>query len=559
MSIDIIKKQVNLFLTSETPEVMAIKGDWGVGKTYTWNQYLSEYKSDISMNRYSYVSLFGINSLDGLKFTLFENTIKKEVIGKSANLETFKDNTLSLTEKLGRKFSKFLNTTPFTKGFAPAIESLSFMSLNNTIICLDDIERKGDKLEVKEILGLILLLKEQKNCKIVLLLNDNEECIEDYKKYREKVVDLELEFLPTSEECASTAFKNKDWLSEILKEYSIKLNIRNIRVLKKIQHLAQAAHPLILDFEDEVKLQVIHSLVIFCWCFYCSKDNEEIPALNYVTKRGYRSFGLGKKEERSEKERAWDSTLQHYNYHLTDELDLEIKKAVISGFINENALLARAKDKNKQAIASKSEGSFSKAWELYHYSLENNQDDVINALFQSLKDNAEFISPLNLNGTVTLFRELGEEEKANKLIEIYIEKRKSTPGVFNLDMRVNPFSGDIQDSEIRKQFKAAWEGSFEEEDPKQVISRLAKNKGWNDNDLVCLRKLSTNEFCTLLKSTKGEILPMTIEAIQRISGYDLQQNNDPTIKESFGGALVKIASESEINKRRMKRYEVEIN
>nr|WP_278987075.1 hypothetical protein [Plesiomonas shigelloides] len=559
MSIEVVKAQVKKFLSSNAPEVLAIKGDWGVGKTYTWNQYLSEFKSEISMHRYSYVSLFGINSLNDLKFTIFENSVKKDIIGENASIETFKENATSLIEKLGRKSSTFFSKNPFTKGFAPAIESVSFLSLSNTIICLDDMERKGDKLEVKEILGLISLLKEQKKCKVVLLLNENEDCIKDYKKYREKVVDLELEFLPTSEECASTAFKGNDWLSKNLKDHSIRLDVINIRVLKKIQRLSQSIYPLIQDLEEEVKVQVVHSLVIFCWCFYCSKDNENIPTLDYVTGRGYSSLGLGKKEEKSAKEKAWDGILQRYSYFVTDELDLEIKHAVTSGYFHVDNFLSRANEKNKQALASKSEGSFSKAWELYHYSLDNNQEDVINALYNSLKDNAEFISALNLNGTVTLFRDLGEDDKASELIDVYIEKRKKTPEVFNLNMRANPFSGDIKDPEIRKKFNAAWEDAFEEEDPRQVISRLATSNGWNDSDLVCLRKLSTDEYCQLLKEIKNDTLPMAIETIRMIAGYDSQQHKDSVISDNFVAALRRIAGESEINKRRMKIYGIDVD
>ncbi len=559
MSIDVVKKQVQSFLKSDIPDVMAIKGDWGVGKTFSWKQYLKEYKSDISLNRYSYVSLFGINSIDDLKFSIFENVIKKELIGEEASLETFKENTIALFEKFSRKSSIFLSKNPFTKGFAPALESISFLSLNNVLICLDDLERKGNKLEVKEILGLISLLKEQKGCKVVLLLNDNEDGIEDYKKYREKVVDVELEFLPTAEECVNTAFKGGDWLAVTLKELSTKLSIRNIRVLKKIQRLAESTCEIVGTLEDEVKYQAIHSLVLFSWCFYCSKDNEDVPSLEYVTGRGYRSLGLGKKKEKLDKEKAWDSILQHYSYYVTDELDLEIKQAVITGYFVEERLTERANSKNREVIASKSEGSFTKAWELYHYSLENNQEEVINALYSSLEENAEYISPMNLNGTVTLFRELGEESKANEIIDIYIEKRKNTPVIFNLDDTfANPFSSDIQDSEVRKKFKATWENSFEEENPEDVIARLAKSNGWSESDIVCLEKILSNVFYTLLKNINGKDLSMSIEALQRIGGYTLQKNTDSSISKNLMIALRKIGNESEINKRRIKRYGVEL-
>lgn len=558
MSIEVVKKQVHSFLKKSDPEVLAIKGDWGVGKTFTWKQYLSQYKSDISLNRYSYVSLFGINSIDDLKFSIFENVIKKELIGKEASLDTFKENTIGLFEKYSRKSSGFFSKNPFTKGFAPALESISFFSLNKVLICLDDLERKGNKLEVKEILGLVSLLKEQKGCKVVFLLNDNEDGIEDYKKYREKVIDIELEFSPSPEECVETAFNGNDWLTNTLKELSLKLKIRNIRVLKKIQRLAEEVFVITQEFEDEVKYQAVHSLVLFSWCFYCSKDNEDTPTLEYVTGRGYRSLGLGDKKEKTKEEKAWDSILQHYKYFVTDELDLEIKKAVMTGYFIEENVKDRASTKNREVIASKSEGSFTKAWELYHYSLENNKDEVIKTLYSSLEENAEYISPMNLNGTVTLFRELGEDQKADEIIDIYINKRKGTPALFNLDDSFsNPFSGDIQDVEVRRKFKATWMDAFEEENPEDVIARLSKSNGWGPSDIVCLEKLSTDEFYTLLKNSNGKSLSMSIEALQRIGSYTLQQNKDSSISKNLMEALRKIGNESEINKRRIRRYGVE--
>ena len=35
-STDIVRNEINRFLLSTEPEVICITGDWGVGKTYTW-------------------------------------------------------------------------------------------------------------------------------------------------------------------------------------------------------------------------------------------------------------------------------------------------------------------------------------------------------------------------------------------------------------------------------------------------------------------------------------------------------------------------------------------
>ena len=60
--ITLINYKIQTFLKSLLPEVIAIKGHWGVGKTFAWNKWLNDAKANgqIGLVRYSYVSLFGI-------------------------------------------------------------------------------------------------------------------------------------------------------------------------------------------------------------------------------------------------------------------------------------------------------------------------------------------------------------------------------------------------------------------------------------------------------------------------------------------------------------------
>lgn len=47
MSVDLVEQQIRRFLASDTPEVLAIKGGWGVGKTYSWDKYIEEFKGSV--------------------------------------------------------------------------------------------------------------------------------------------------------------------------------------------------------------------------------------------------------------------------------------------------------------------------------------------------------------------------------------------------------------------------------------------------------------------------------------------------------------------------------
>ena len=62
MSIKVVHEEIQRFLESPNPEVLCLKGKWGVGKTYAWNYYLEEARKNnkLAFKKYAYVSLFGL-------------------------------------------------------------------------------------------------------------------------------------------------------------------------------------------------------------------------------------------------------------------------------------------------------------------------------------------------------------------------------------------------------------------------------------------------------------------------------------------------------------------
>ncbi len=557
MSVEVIKDQIFQFLSSDQPEVMAIKGEWGVGKTFSWKRFLKEARSEnkIKLERYSYVSLFGINSLEAFKYTIFENVVKREIIGTEASIETFKNNTASLIESLGRQSFNLFKGAPIVKSFSPAIETISFLSLNSTLICIDDLERKGRGLEIKDVLGLVSLLKEQKKCKVVLLLNDGEEGLEDYEKYREKVIDIELAFAPDPEECASIAYSEQTPNHFRLRELTTSLGIRNIRILKKIERLVTLALPMAESFEPEISDQVLHSLVLYAWSYFCSNSNEEIPPLEFITSKGYILLGIGD-EEVSEQQRKWQTTLQAYNYQLTDELDILLAEAVKTGYFVEEEFKEKAFTKNQQIVASKSERSFSNAWRLYHDTFNDNGDEVINGLYESFKENCKYITPTNLNGTVSLFKELGENDKASEIIDIYIENRKDETELFNIEE--NNVFGDISDQEVIDKFHDTYNQSVTTETAKQVLDRIAGKNGWNQSDEVVLANTSVDDYYNLFKTETGRHLSSFVTTCLKFGQFGNASVQQKEIASRATEALRRIASESEINKIRVKRFGVNL-
>ncbi|MFN5119281.1 MAG: hypothetical protein ACK5JJ_14390 [Cyanobacteriota bacterium] len=538
-------------------EVLALRGKWGVGKTFSWNRILEEANRSgpICRQRYAYLSLFGISSLAELKFSLFEQSIDRQLIGKQPTLATFQDNAAQLSFSLGRKAWRLAISTPYMKSVSPALEAVSFFSVRDTLICLDDLERRSESLSARDVLGLVSLLKEQRNCKIVFLLNDGEDGLEDFEKYREKVVDVELLFDPTAEECAEIAFDSAEPLYQSIGELSQKLDITNIRTLKKIERLVRLVKHKLNNLEPEVVRQIVHSLVLYGWCHYRAGD-PSIPPLDYVQKIGYALFGLGEKENISDDKKAWHSRLQNYGYQVTDELDEILARAVKTGYIVDADFDKAAEEKNLQIVAAKATGSFTDAWRTYHDSFDNNQDNVISALHESFKVNAKYITPLNLNGTVQLFRELGEDEKAEELIESFIKARASEPEIFNLSGY--PLAGEITDKKVRDAFDKAYEGASIRESPKQVLMRLSDSNGWSHQDEIVLAETTVDEYYELFKTESGDHLTEMVNACLRFGRFSNANERQKQIAENAVKALTRIGKESAINALRVRKFGIEL-
>ena len=148
------KEQIKNFLEDKENYSLLISGSWGVGKTYLWKEIENELNYIKNPNKQVknivYVSLFGKEHY-------------KEVL-EEITLKAYKHN----------KFLYFIrNITFWNLSVGTFLQLFITKNFENIIVCLDDLERKSDKLDMKDILGLINQLKEEK-CKVILISNKDE-------------------------------------------------------------------------------------------------------------------------------------------------------------------------------------------------------------------------------------------------------------------------------------------------------------------------------------------------------------------------------------------------
>lgn len=563
MSVEKVSKAVEDFLKEIGPGVLSIKGSWGAGKTYFWSKAVKEAADKkLFSTRYAYVSLFGITSLDELKYAIFEQTVDSSQIGKEFTLENVKTNLNLLRNQLSRKSYRFLRDIPVIKNIGSAIQSASYLSVRDTLICLDDLERKGDSLITKDILGLVSLLREQRNCKVVLIFNQyrlDKKSTKDYKSFREKVIDVEVNYAPKAEEAANIVFPRECEKHQMLRDISSALGIRNIRILRKLNRFFKLVDPLLAKgaFEPELLSTVIHSAAIGTLCYY-SHDNN-LPGFAYLKSKGYSGFNLNhlnNENAPTKKEQQWDAWLTKHNFLYTDELDNEIFTIIDTGYVVEASFLDAASTHNALLIANKSENSVKQAWSLYHNSFNDNADELVTALVKAIKLHGGHISPSNLNSTIKLLKNLGKQDEASQSLSAYVDLNLDRPKVFDLDMYA--FGDNVDDLDIINTFHKLTAKSQETFTLKDAVQNLAENDGWGKLEEEVLFATTTEQFYKFFKEQNSESLrSYALSCLQfgTMAGTTEEQRK---ISDKAKKALQKIAKESELNGIRVRGLGVDV-
>lgn len=513
----LIKEEIGSFLTSPNPEVLALYGGWGVGKTFLWKEIIKHKRSTMNLSEYAYVSLFGINSLEQLKTTIFENIVSRDAIGeKSPDVFTFLANLNSVISSKERGFwnkhaPKLAQIFMGIKTFSPVINSMINLSIKNLVICFDDMERKGESLTINEILGLISSLKQERNCKIALIFNEDK--IESNDKgylseLSEKVIDKRIELLLSPQECIEICFHTNDVNYEAIKAPIINLNIINIRLINIIKNLYDSIVRDIHDnLEEETLEQIGNMLCILSVCHYIKSTS--IPNLDFLlnTKNPMSHIGQSKKD--NEREQYQFLTINQFFW--LGKLDRVIANGIKSGFFNSNELRTETVKLNEENKHKQLKDNSFNYWDLFHNSFENNEKAVIDSLCQGFITHIKVMSIRDADGLICLLRSLHKNNEADNIMSEYIKFLQKEHLIKKLnDSYLTDVATDVK---FITEITALNEQLFPPLTLQEVIEYIASKKGWNPAHEVTLINASTEEFYTFFYNLKGDNLTNIIRTM----------------------------------------------
>lgn len=506
------------FASSKGAGAMVLQGRWGIGKTHLWREsVLPRIMAKPWKKRYSYVSLFGVNSLAELKTALAIAT------------EEF-DQAVAHDKNVfyrGRKqLNKWQSLLPEVAAFAPkigmhlarTIERIGFYLVRDRIICFDDIERKGDGLDLKDFLGLVSFLVEQRQCRIVVILNFGELGKVDegtWKRMHEKVFDGELTYgpsLPETIELGLSDVKQDEWCGTLRASLLI-LEISNIRLVRRavrfMKHTLDACHA--DDLRSNTKNHIAKALAIMVYCVH--GQGESAPPVDMVMHRGlYASHFLDDKNgERKKTWEKWSGLLGKYGFYPSSKMDEVLLSMVENGYPDPLQLKDAVERYQSSADQHERKEAYYNSWRLYHDTVADNGAEIIAAFERTWPPVSPLESPNNLYGVVRVMRMLGRPDLATKFICQWLDER--THRLDELEPHELNLFGRINDEEIQEAVAKFRVGAASIIPLHQAFEMMQESNGYPTEAIASIAAASEQELIDLLRHESGPEFTSTIKKL----------------------------------------------
>lgn len=409
--IDIVKD----YLTKENNNALLITGEWGVGKTYFFENTLSKKIEEISIKedeniKYTpiRISLFGVTSINDIEkriileiYPLLKNKVIK--IGKGLlNVILSTPIAKELTQQVPENIIKLANdyNTDIIKSRASSL-----------VICFDDLERKSHTFSISSLIGYINDFTENNNLKVIIIGN-TDKIKENFDEIKEKLIGREIEYKINIEEVFDTLIqsefqsfseytkflqKEKNFICSFFQDY------KNIRTLKFILTRYHNIHSQIekiapnIQYVQSNKEALLKDTLLFTIAIAIEhkkgkvtrNNKEEIDNKFRITQKDIRRF-LDDKSSSDQKNDEEETILEKIksNYYYQNNFSYYFYESIFDYIVGLNILDEDLLEKDiKKRYKISEESTIPKCYRIYN---QINFDEVFsmtNASYKQLLTN----------------------------------------------------------------------------------------------------------------------------------------------------------------------------
>ncbi|VVN89115.1 hypothetical protein PS706_01756 [Pseudomonas fluorescens] len=566
MSVIQVQNALQHFAKNKASRAVVLKGEWGTGKTFVWNEVIKNHRKDFARSSYSYVSLFGLSSLADLKRAIFTNIVKKDIAGHVATTESIKENLMRLDFTDARAWlRKATGQTkdvklPLLGGIGSIVDSMQFASISDTLVCIDDFERKSNSLTARDVLGLISNLVEGRQCSVILILNDNSLDEDDeFFTFNEKVFDYEVVYKPAVEECVNIVLPACNFQYALLSKNIKKLKISNIRLLKKIDLFYGLLQPHLKHAPDEIieKAMVILPLAIFALygSSVCPVD------VDFISQPSARIGLMPLSKDATQEERNAQNALMakvkwlnEYGFYYADELDLAVIALVKRGYADEEELELLLIALEASIQHNKDMKLLSDAWDVLNGSFSDNQDEVIATFEKALTVCMSKMNIRDVDSVCWLYGHLGLNERVNEIIEAHFEAAKAN-GWYKHKREVR---GWPETPLLASRLDAYFDTQVADIPISELMDKAYMHEGFVPSVLREFKKKTPNEFYEYFKTATHQCTTEYVGNCLETSNTTYSDDNSNEANRHVFlctyRAIQRLGAESTINKIRFGRF-----
>jgi hypothetical protein len=439
----------------------------------------------------------------------------------------------------------------------------------NIVICFDDFERLSDKVSLKDVMGLISQLKEQKECKIIMILNEGElsklSSVDGkphdkiFSLYKEKIVDYSFHYQPDQEELFKAieddinniTFCNHQTIYDFFK----KIDLKNIRIMKQALYLLEK-----FSFIKSSKYhkKVIDEFVAIALNLFVFKAKTNYLYDDFRSMRGYITaeeigehlIGLSE-PTKEEGESAGDENAKFYDdslpyRHTNEQMEKLIYVFLDKSYIDQKSLCALLKINTTLVDKDNTQEKIFNLVEKLLFELSEDINPLIIELHKILSQNKTLIPHIirieDLHKYFTYIKELRPNLIRKEFIDDYILSYYNTKGYVGKSrdfsmIRYNSFIEryypHLQD-EVDKKIEADRASKIDMATIIELLDRTTM--GYTDEDANILNAISTSDYTHYIEIS-GEFFYSSIMFLKKRGG---STNDFTAAVENIKNALIEL-------------------